>query len=112
MVADQLKVGVESWDAYGQRKQTRREIELVEARIGPLLATSGYEAAHPGASGPGLPEKASLFLRNKQAIWAKRIERYGLRDPLTVAICTRLGLSSVAERAQRRMDEKLKTYLK
>ncbi len=29
MVADQLKVGVESWDEYGQREQTRRE-HLVE----------------------------------------------------------------------------------
>jgi hypothetical protein len=25
LVADQLKVGVESWDEYGQREQTRRE---------------------------------------------------------------------------------------
>ena len=25
LVADQLKVGVESWDDYGQREQTRRE---------------------------------------------------------------------------------------
>src|SRR5690606_13990090 len=29
LVADQLKVGVESWDEYGQREQTRRE-HLVE----------------------------------------------------------------------------------
>ena len=95
-----------------KRKQTRREIELVETRIGPLLAASGYEAAHLGAHGPGVAEKTSLFLRNKQAIWTRRIDRHGLRDPLMVAICTRLGLSSVAARAQRRMDDKLKTYLK
>ena len=56
----------------------------------------------------------SIALRSRHcgAIWAKRIERYGLRDPLMVAACTRLGLSSVAARAQRRMDDKLKTYLK
>jgi len=29
LVANQLKVGVESWDEYGQREQTRRE-HLVE----------------------------------------------------------------------------------
>src|SRR3990167_7172080 len=29
LVADQLKIGVESWDEYGQREQTRRE-HLVE----------------------------------------------------------------------------------
>ena len=50
--------------------------------------------------------------RHCGVIWTRRIDRHGLRDPLTVAICTRLGLSSVAARAQRRMDDKLKTYLK
>jgi len=25
LIADQLKVGVESWDGYGEREQTRRE---------------------------------------------------------------------------------------
>ena len=29
LIADQLKVGVESWDEYGQREQTRRE-HLIE----------------------------------------------------------------------------------
>lgn len=95
-----------------KRKQTRREVELVETRIGPLLTASGYETAHPGAAAPSALEKAALFQRNKRAIWAKRIERYGLWDPLIVAISNRLGLSSLGARAQRRMEDRLQAYLK
>ncbi len=95
-----------------KRKQTRREIELVETRIGPLLAVSGYEAAYPEASGPGGLEKATLSLRNKRATWARRIERYGLRDPLIVAICNRLGYPALSAKAERRMDDRLQAYLK
>lgn len=95
-----------------KHKQTRREVELVENRIGPLLTASGYEAAHPGATAPSPFEKAILFQRNKRAIWAKRIERYGLWDPLIVAISNRLGLSSLSAHTQRKMEDKLQAYLK
>ncbi|MCB1311514.1 MAG: hypothetical protein KDK29_06320 [Sedimentitalea sp.] len=56
----------------------------------------------------------SIALRSRYCgpIWTRRIDRLGLLDSLMVAICTRLGLSSFAARAQRRMDDKLKTYLK
>lgn len=95
-----------------KRKQSRREVELVETRIGTLLEASGYEAAHPGAHGPGALEKVALFLRNKRGVWARRIERYGLRDPLIAAIGNRLGLTSLSAGAQRRMEDKLQAYLK
>lgn len=93
-------------------KQTRREIELVETRIGPLLAASGYQIAYPDARPPGRWEKVVLSLRNKRTTWAKRIERYGLRDPLIVAICNRFGGSSLSAKAQRRIDEKTQAFLK
>ena len=56
----------------------------------------------------------SIALRSRHygPIWIRRIDRHGLLYSLMVAIYTRLGLSSVAARAQRRMDDKLKTYLK
>jgi TnpA family transposase len=38
LIADQLKVGVESWDEYGQREQTRRE-HLIE-----LQTVFGFQA--------------------------------------------------------------------
>jgi hypothetical protein len=95
-----------------KHKQSRREIELVENRIGPLLTASGYEAAHPGAIAPDTLEKAILFQRNKRAIWAKRIERYGLRDPLIVAVTKKLRLPSLGARAQRRMEDKMQSFLK
>ena len=57
-------------------------------------------------------ESMALRSRYYGPIWTRRIDRHGLRDPLMVVICIRLGLSSVAARAQHRMDDKLKTYLK
>ncbi|WP_337219415.1 DUF4158 domain-containing protein, partial [Vibrio parahaemolyticus] len=49
LVADQLKVGVESWNEYGQREQTRRE-HLVELKalfgFQPFTLTHYRQALH------------------------------------------------------------------
>ena len=95
-----------------KRKQSQREVELVELRAGPLLEAAGYTRAHPGARPPGALEKAALAWRNKRGVWAHRIARYGLRDPLIVAFGSRLGLTGMAAAAQRRMEDRLQAYLK
>jgi hypothetical protein len=45
LVANQLKVGIESWDEYGQREQTRRE-HLVE-----LQTVFGFQPFTIGTTG-------------------------------------------------------------
>lgn len=99
---------VEQW----KRMQTPREIGLVEYRIGALLTETGYAPSGPPAPPPGRLEGLALALQNRRAIWATRIERFGLLDPLVVAIANRLGLPGLGEGAQRRMDDKLVRYLK
>ena len=97
---------VEQW----RRKLTPEQIGLVEARIGPLLEQTGYEASgHPPVRPTGV-SRALLVARNKRHVWAERVRRYGWRDPLIVACARRLGLSAPA--ARRRMDQVALRYLK
>ncbi|WP_300019932.1 sulfotransferase [uncultured Roseobacter sp.] len=95
-----------------RHKQTPYEVGLVEHKIGALLTEAGYAPSGFPAQDPGLLERFSLGLRNRRATWAKRIKRYGLRDPLIVALCRRLGMPHYAAGAQRRIDEKLTRLLK
>lgn len=95
-----------------KRKQSPRDVGLVEAKIGPMLAAAGY---HPSGIAPHHPsgfEKISLTLGNKRATWSRRIRRFGLLDPLVVAVAHRLRLPRLSENAQRRMDEKTIKWLK
>lgn len=95
-----------------KRKQTHREVGLVEGKIGSLLEASGYEPSGYDPVHPGFLERLLLSWQNKKAIWKTRVSRYGLADPLLVAICNRIGAKSLAAGARRRMDDKIVKYLK
>lgn len=87
-----------------KRKQTPRDVGLVEAKIGPMLAQAGYDpSGHPPVR-PGAVERLGLWAQNKRVIWAWHIRRYGLRDPLLVKIASRFGLSAIGHGARRRME--------
>jgi hypothetical protein len=93
-----------------RRKLTPHEIGLVEGRVGPLLEQRGYApSGHPPVTPEGM-SRLLLVARNKQYTWAHRIRRYGVRDPLIVAMARRLGVSAPA--ARRRMDQIALRYLK
>lgn len=99
---------IEQW----RRKLTPHQIGLVEARVGSLLEQTGYQpSGHPlpNLGGFGM---AKLKLSNKKAVWQERIRRFGLVDPLLVAISYKLGMPKIAYGAQRRIDVKTEAYLK
>jgi hypothetical protein len=89
-----------------KRKQTPREVGLVEAKIGPLLTATGYAQSGFAPHTPSPFEKAALLLNNKRTQWTRRIQRYGLVDPLIVAVANRLRTPQLSAGAQRRIDEK------
>jgi hypothetical protein len=99
---------IEQW----RRKMTPHQIGLVEGRVGPLLEQTGYQpSGHPipDLGGFGM---AKLKLGNKKAVWQERIRRFGLIDPLLVAVSYKLGMPRIAYGAQRRIDVKTEAYLK
>ncbi len=99
---------IEQW----RRKLSPHQIGLVEARVGPLLEQTGYApSGHPLPNLGGLG-MLKLKLSNKKAVWQERIRRFGLLDPLLVAISYKLGMPRIAYGAQRRIDVKTEAYLK
>ena len=99
---------IEQW----RRKQSPRELGLVEARLGPLLEARGYApSGHPQIT-PNAFERLGLLLEDKKGVWQTRIRRYGLVDPLVLAIGRRLSLGGLVRRTKRRIDDKTIAFLK
>ena len=95
-----------------RHKQTPRELGLIEPLFGGLLAKRGYEPSGYPPIRPGRIDRLRLRIDHSSSVWRRRIARYGLRDPLIVAICRKLGIPGWARSAQRRMDVITKQYLK
>lgn len=87
-----------------KRKQTPHEIGLVEAKIGPLLTATGYQPSGFAPHHPSGFEKLGLMLNNKRRHWTRRIQRYGLIDPVIVALARKLRAPGLSANAQRRID--------
>lgn len=95
-----------------RRKQSPRELAELEAKIGPLLTASGYAPAGPAPTLPGPWRRLRLWLQNKRHVWKVRIERYGLADPLILAVSGRLGLPRLGRGAQARINRRVQDHLK
>jgi len=90
----------------------QRETGLVDAKIGPMLDAAGYNPSGVAPHHPSGAEKVALKFSNKYAIWAERIRRFGVMDPVTVTLAHRLRIPRLSVGAQRRMDEKTIKRLK
>lgn len=87
-----------------KRKQTPRELGLVEPLFGDLLTARGYTpSGHPPII-PGALGRVSLRVAHMQSVWRRKIARYGLLDPIVVRLCDRFGVPALARSAQQRMD--------
>jgi hypothetical protein len=94
------------------RKRTSREIALVELRVGDLLFSSGFEKSNVEAISLSFFERVKLWCQNRLYIWRVRVNRYGIRDSVWVAVARRLGLESWARPAIVRINNKTIQYLK
>lgn len=99
---------VEQW----RRKQTPQSVGLVEARLGPMLASRGYVPSGYASVQPGKLLSMKLWGQDKWAVWRLRIARYGMIDPILVGLSRRLGRPALARNAQTRMNLKQVRYLK
>ncbi|SMD03168.1 sulfotransferase family protein [Primorskyibacter flagellatus] len=95
-----------------RRKQTPREIGLVEAQLGELLITRGYpQSDHPPVV-PGPLERLRLAIGQRRATWSVQIQRFGLRDPVLDKLSRHLGWPALGQPARRRMDAAMERYVK
>jgi hypothetical protein len=99
---------IEQW-----RKKPWQDVGLVEQRVGFLLAARGYTSSgYDRMVRLGRRRRSKLAIENKACVWQYRVARYGVFDPLAVAVGRRLGIASIERTAQRRIDEKTALYMK
>lgn len=99
---------IEQW----RRKATPKELGLIEPLFGDLLIQRGYKPSGYPRIRPALLQKLYLKLEHSFSVWIRRVQRYGLRDPLIVFMCRKLGFPSLSRSAKMRMDVVRKHYLK
>ena len=95
-----------------KRKQTSREVGLVEGRVGSLLTDLGYEKSGHSPVVPGAFGKAWFALHHRYSTWTFRVRRFGIVDPVLVALGRRLRIPAIRRSAQSRMDIKTAQNLK
>lgn len=93
-------------------KQTPAEVSELEYKLGDLLGLTGYAASEAGPNAPSLLRRMGLRLQDRRAVWAMRIERFGLVDSIVEMVSRRLGLESLGRSAKARMDERMKEIVK
>lgn len=95
-----------------KRKQTPRQVGLIEGRIGEMLGIAGYEPSGHPVLVPGLLEKIGLRLADRAAVWKVKIKRYGLKDPVLLALAGKLRWPALGQGAKERMGDKRNAFLK
>ncbi len=86
-----------------RRKMSPRELSLVEARLGPLLAETGYAPSGQPQITISATQRLALDLHSAYGRWRHLIGRYGLL-PIQRGLGRRLGMKSVEQTAQRKID--------
>ncbi|MCR4303418.1 MAG: sulfotransferase [Gallionella sp.] len=74
-------------------KYNRRELSLVESKVGDMLLSRGYELSGVFAYGPSLIEKAELYVQNKWFRIRRQVSAYGFSLFLQYYLARKLGIS-------------------
>lgn len=90
--------------AQWKRKLSRRDVQLLEERIGDRLVSRGYALSGcPGISVSAI-EKACLRVHSKMGTLAFRVRRYGVHLVIRGLLARKLGLWSTWSELRRRFD--------
>ncbi len=95
-----------------RRKLSTDELSLVEPLFGDLLEDRGYALSGVSGRTPRPLEWLRMWVQHKRSVWQFRINKFGLYDPLIVALAKRIGLAHYTRPAQRRMREITRQNLK
>lgn len=92
---------VDQW----RRKQTPREIGLVEGRIGALLQGRGYAPSGHPVILPGAFGRCLLWASSRRFVWGNKFQRYGVRDSVLDFVARRLRMRRLARKLADRFSE-------
>lgn len=95
-----------------KRKQSKQDVQHTEFKAGALLVARGYEPSGFPITEPSAFQRIRLWIDQKSYTWKIRFRRYGYRDPILAYLGRRLGLPSIANAANDRMNVKTLKYLK
>jgi hypothetical protein len=87
-----------------RRKVSSRDLELLEARIGPQLAARGYELACEVRRGVNPARASWLQWRSRLKVYLHKVNTFGVRLFAMEVISRRLGLTGVHSRAQQAIN--------
>jgi hypothetical protein len=93
-------------------RYTRRELQLVEGKLGPALSALGYEPSGHDPTCPGFWERFQLYLAHKKHRAAFQIKRYGLSLYIRSALASRFGPNAWRYACCRKKNEIDIRYLK
>jgi hypothetical protein len=92
---------VEQW----RRKATKRELQLIEGRVGGRLASRGYAPSGEPPASPGALEKQKLRIADVYGCWLFSVRRYGIWLATAERIARRLKLRGAHRRLRLRMND-------
>jgi len=95
-----------------KRKQTQREIGLVEGKIGPLLQMAGYDPSGHRVLYPGALARLGLWVENKRGEWRARITRYGVVNTVLLAVANKLNQTGLKRTVLKRIENSQIQHLK
>ena len=87
-----------------KKKQSIREVELVEYKTKPLILQYNYELLHPEPRSASPIEKTMLTLKNKLSKVSFSINRYGINLYLLNQLSRRLRIMTIQKRCQKKMN--------
>ena len=98
--------------AQWEARMGRRDLERLEARIGPMLEARGYDLSGLPPRAPSAPERAWLALHSRLGALRFRMRRYGPGLWLRELATRRLGLRAAHERALREQQDIDERFIK
>ena len=91
---------VEQW----KRKATPRELQLMEGKLGPMLASRGYAPSGHAPDRPTGPERRRLQIADLYGCWRFDVERYGAWLATAERVARRLKLAGAHRRLRLKMN--------
>jgi hypothetical protein len=95
-----------------RKRLSKRELGLLEGKVGGLLSERGYAASGAVLHRATQADLRRLAWQNWYGRWRHRIGHFGVVDPVLETLARRLRVPAISRWAQRRINRKVVAYLR